>query len=371
MNIGIDARNTGKKRTGIGIYIEKIVEELNKSDKENNYYLYSDGEIDFDFKLNTNFKKIENIGSKLKFYFGMPKLIQKDKIDVYWGTHYILPNKPKNVRFILTIHDLAIIKLKTVGSYKTTLMQKLFWKKSVKRADEIITISEATKKDIIEIYGVPEEKINVTYPGTNFEKQANEIEKKGIEEIEEKYKIKNTPFLFFLSTIEPRKNIETLIKAFDYIKENENLNLKLIIAGGLGWKYANVLKLYEESKYKDDIIMPGYITKKEKQYFYDNAICFVYPSLYEGFGLPILEAMAYKTLVVTANNSSLPEAGGEAAFYYENTLDKRALGKRILEVMNLSEEEKENKKQKGLVQVNKFTWKECAEKTFKILSIGR
>lgn len=173
--------------------------------------------------------------------------------------------------------------------------------------------------------------------------------------------------MFFLSTIEPRKNIETLIRAFNYIKRKEDTNLKLIIAGGFGWKYGEVIRLFEESEFREDIIMPGYISKEEKKYFYENASCFVYPSLYEGFGLPILEAMANGTLVITANNSSLPEVGGEAAFYYESAFNYGELGNKTIEILNLSEKEKQERREEGMKQVKKFTWEKCAKETFEVL----
>lgn len=295
--------------------------------------------------------------------------MQSDQIDVFWGTQHCLPKRnkySKNIRFVLTIHDLAIKKLKTVGSLKNTIIQKLFLKKSLINANKIIAISKATKKDIIEFYKIEEEKIDVIYNGTNFAEN-QELSKSEEKEIQEKFKIKDTPFLFFLSTIEPRKNIPTLIKAFNYIKEKEKLSLKLILAGGLGWKYEEVIKLFEESKYKNDIIMPGYISKEEKKYLYDNAVCFVYPSLYEGFGLPILEAMSNKCLVLTSNNSSLPEVGGDASYYYENILDYKELGNKILEVISISKEEKEERIEKGLNQIKKFTWEDCANNTIKRL----
>lgn len=270
----------------------------------------------------------------------------------------------KNIRYVLTIHDLAIKKLKTVGSLKNTIIQKLFLKKSLINADKIIAISKATKNDIIEIFKIKEDKVDVIYNGTNFS-SIEPLSKKQEEEIQEKLKIKDTPFLFFLSTIEPRKNLPTLIKAFNYIKEKENIALKLVLAGGLGWKYEEVIKLFEESKFKEDIIMPGYISKEEKKYLYENSECFVYPSLYEGFGLPILEAMSNKCLVLTANNSSLPEVGGDIAYYYNNVLDYEELGNKIIEVINLKQEEKTKKIEQGLEQVKKFTWEKCAKETIK------
>ncbi len=307
----------------------------------------------------------------LFIYFKLPKILKEDKVDVFWGTQHCLPKKnkyTKNIKFVLTIHDLAIKKFKTVGSFKNTLVQKIFLGKSMKNADEIIAISKATKQDIIDLYKVPDNKIKIVYNGANISKNSKEITNEQEKEIKEKFSIKDIPYIFFISTIEPRKNVETLIKAFNYIKEKENTNLKLIIAGGLGWKYENVIKLYEESKYKEDIIMPGYISSEEKVYLYANTKCFVYPSLYEGFGLPILEAMANKALVVTANNSSLPEVGGDVAFYYNDTLNYEELGKKVMEVMKLDELEKSKRIEKGLEQVKKFSWEKCAKETLKVIS---
>lgn len=236
----------------------------------------------------------------------------------------------------------------------------------MRNADHFVAISEATKKDIMDLYNVCEDKITKVYNGSNIE-IVNEITKEEESEIKQKFKIEDSKYIFFISTIEPRKNVATLIKAFNYIKEKESASLKLILAGGLGWKYSDVLKLYEESKYKEDIVMPGYISKKEKKYLFENAKCFVYPSLYEGFGIPVLEAMANSTIVVTSNISSLPEVGGEAAIYFDNVLNYEELAEKIEKAMNLSEEEKKKRIEKGLEQVKKFTWDKCAKETVEVI----
>lgn len=271
----------------------------------------------------------------------------------------------KDMKFVVTIHDLAIEKLKTVGSVKNTIIQKLFLERSIKAADEIIAISEATKKDIMDIYNIDGRGIKVIYNGSKLGEEIK-VTKEQEKEIEKKFNIGNAPYVFFLSTIEPRKNVATLIKAFNYIKRKEDISLKLIIAGGLGWKYEDVIKLYEESEHKEDIIMPGYISKEEKKYLYEHASCFVYPSLYEGFGLPVLEAMEGGAVVITTSISSLPEVGGDAAFYFNNVYDYAELGNKILEVINLNEEERKTHVEAGLKQAKKFTWEKCAKETLEI-----
>lgn len=371
MNIGIDARGLDGNRSGIPIYIEEIVKQISNLDTDNKYILYSTRKVNIKENLNDNIiiKDQERRFGSFWMYLKLPKILKEDNIDIFWGTQHLLPmrNKyTKNIKFVLTIHDLAIKKLKTVGSLKNTIIQKLFVKRSLKAADKVIAISEATKKDIIELYKINEDKITIIYNGTNLIENTYDLTKEQEKEIQEKFGIKETPYLFFLSTIEPRKNVPTLVKAYEYIR-NKNENLKLILAGGLGWKYEGVLELVENSNYKDDIVMPGYISKEEKEYLFKNASCFVYPSLYEGFGLPILEAMINKQIVVTANNSSLPEVGGEAAFYYVETLNFENLGNKIIEAINLKEEERKKRVELGLAQAKKFTWEKCAKETLQII----
>ena len=371
MNIGIDARGLDGNRSGIPIYIEEIVKQISNIDNKNKYILYSTRKVKINEKLNDNIiiKDEERRFGSFWMYLRLPKILKNDNVDVFWGTQHLLPMRnryTKNIKFVLTIHDLAIKKLKTVGSLKNTIIQKLFVQRSLKSADKIIAISEATKKDIIELYRISKEKITVVYNGTNLKENNYDLTHEKENEIQEKYKIKEIPFIFFLSTIEPRKNVETLIKAYEYIlKEGENV--KLILAGGLGWKYDRVLELIKKSAFKQDIYLPGYISKEEKEYLFKNAKCFVYPSLYEGFGLPILEAMINKQIVVTANNSSLPEVGGQAAFYYNETLNCENLGNRIIEVLHLSEEERNKRVEQGLEQAKKFTWEKCAKETLEII----
>lgn len=241
----------------------------------------------------------------------------------------------------------------------------LFLKRSIKNADKIIAISEATKNDIIELFEIKPEKIQTIYNGTNINSEYKVTEKEE-QEIKEKFDIQSTPYIFFISTIEPRKNIPTLIKAYNYVRE-KGIDLKLIIAGGLGWKYENILKEIEESKYKEDINLPGYVSKEEKQYLLKNTKALVYPSLYEGFGLPILEAMANGALVITSNVSSLPEVGGDIAYYYNNVLNHEELGEKIIQVLNISEEAKQEKLEQGLEQVKRFTWEKCAKETLEVI----
>lgn len=370
--IGIDGRGLDLKRTGITTYISEVIKRLNEIDHENKYYIYSNKDVILDFELNDNFeiRRYKCKKGTLGYYFKLPKILKQDNVDVLWGTQHCLPMRnsfTNDIKFVLTVHDLAIHKLKTVGELKNTIIQRLFLKRSCKHANVIMADSKATKDDIIEIFKIKEEKIKVVYLGTNFTGEYN-VTKKQEEEIENKFNIKNKNYLFFLSTIEPRKNLDTAIRAFEKYKEEKKSDLKFIISGGIGWKCEKTLEMIDNSKYKEDIIRTGYITKEEKEYFFKNCKAFLYPSLYEGFGLPVLEAMQKGAVVITSNISSIPEVGGDAALYLNNVYDVNELEALIERALTLDEESKKTIIQKGYEQVKKFTWEDCAKEVLEILS---
>lgn len=372
IRIGIDARGLDKTKTGIATYIEEVIKKINAQENDKNeYILYSNREINIDAELKKNIivKNCSKPLGTLWLYFVLPKMLKEDDIDLFWGTQHCLPmrNKyTKDIIYILTVHDLAIHKLKNVGELKNTIIQRLFLKKSCKKADLIMADSKATKEDIKEIFKIKDDKINVVYLGTNFS-EGYSVNKDEESEILNKFKVEDKNYLFFVSTIEPRKNIITLVKAFEKLKESKKSTLKLILAGGLGWKYEEILEAINNSKYKDEINLAGYISKKEKECLLHNAKCFVYPSLYEGFGLPILEAMANEAIVVTSNISSIPEVGGDVAYYFNDVKDFTELSKVIKKVLTISDEEKKKKIKQGIEQTKKFTWDKCANEILEIL----
>lgn len=369
MNIGIDARALTKNKAGIGTYTYKIIEYLNKYDKENNYVLFSNKDVVIDFELNENwriYKENSRIGT-FWIYFKLPKILKENDIDVFWGTQHCLPKRnkyTKQIKYVLTIHDIAIKKFKNLGSFYNTIIQKLVLKKSCNNANKIIAVSKSTKKDLIDILGVDNDKIQVIYEGIDQKTNESKIGLKREKEIIEKYGLEKNKYIFFLSTIEPRKNLITAVKAFDLIKEN-TVNLKFVISGGRGWKYKETMDRIQNSKFNKDIILTGYISTEEKEVFFKNAIAFIYPSLYEGFGIPVLEAMKNGSIVITSNNSSLPEVGGNSAFYLNHETDEFELSKLIKKCLTLSDEERNQRINEGYQTVKNFTWEKCAKETLK------
>lgn len=298
MRIGIDARPLTSKKAGIGYYLEGLLKEIIKNDKENEYYLFSDREICFDIEAE-NLHKIQAEGSikKTLWYFMLlPKVLKKYKINLFWGTQHVLPLiKDKSLKKVLTIHDLVCYEYPETMSKYNKIINKLLLPYSVKSADEIIAVSNSTKEGILKNFeSSVGDKVSVIYEDVEIKNEINfDIDRK-----KDKY-------ILFIGTIEPRKNITTLLDAYELIRDK--IDIKLIIAGKLGWdsdKFKNSLK---NNKYYEDIQYLDYISNEEKLNLLRKCTLFVFPSVYEGFGLPVLEAMRLGAIPIVSNVSSLDE----------------------------------------------------------------
>jgi mannosyltransferase B len=354
------------KKTGVGWYIYNIVRELNKS-KKNKYiaeFINFFGkynvrkEIDCDIKIRENklmpYKVYDFLTKKIKISHN---LIFGTKSDIYHFFNFTIPKNIKG-KVINTIYDTVFISApETMGDRKEIEEYKY----GAKKSDLIITISESAKKDIINHLQVPEDKIRIVYPGIDLEKYSKIIEKKELKKIREKYKLPEK-YILYLGTIEPRKNIERIVKSFLEYKNLFKSNIKLVLAGGKGWKYDKIMELVEQNK--DKIILTGYVEEEDKVLLYKMSEIFVFPSLYEGFGMPVLEAMACEIPVITSNVSSLPEVAGEAGVLVDPLNEKEMVEAydRILSDENLKRE----MIKKGIEQSKKFQWKESAKKLEKI-----
>ena len=366
MRIGIDARPLiAEKITGIGTYLLNVLDYIFEKDQENEYILYTNKPLNKKYMYSSRIteKCIDGKVGTIWLRYVLPSIIKKDNIDVFWGTQHILPKKVKGIKYVLTVHDLALLLNPSWGTIVNSLMQNIFARLSIRSADKIIADSLSTKKDICKICKVRNEKIDVVYLG-NIK---NDIIWVGntISDLIQKYDIKG-PYYLYLGTIEPRKNIETIITAFEIIAKKEKDTI-LVLAGGLGWKYKNILRHIKNSPYNNRIIMTGYINEKEKKVLLKNCICFLFPSHYEGFGLPILEAFSNNAMVITSYNSSLAEVGGNAAFYVKNENSVKELSDLMCEVRQLSSDEIIKRIELGNRQVEKFSWQECGEKTWKTI----
>lgn len=376
---------------GISNYEYQLVSSWMEHHPEHEYYLLSRRDTCFQGQQLPENWHIVNTPwvidkQKLWFLFELPKLIRELKLDAYWGPNYSLPQKVSGVRYCLSVHDLAIFKFRHVGQWKNAIKIKLFLRRDIKNAAKVFAISESTKRDLISMFGVPPEKIRVTYlSGGDERKRLEKHGQNGIQARPEGNQTAYTPdkqlehtpnirpeirqldsLFLFVGTIEPRKNILTIIKGYEqYCNETAAASkepLPLVLAGARGWNCEAIYQAVESSPYRAKILMPGYITDDEKEMLFQKAKAFLYPSLYEGFGIPVLEAFSRGVPVVTANNSSLPEVGGDAAFYMD-TMDAGKLAAYLKELSELQELRLKELQERMKQQVAKFSWERCAEET--------
>jgi glycosyltransferase involved in cell wall biosynthesis len=390
MIIGIDIRMLARgTRTGVEEYTLNLLSYLIPLNKNVRYRLFYNGfrKINLDC-LNYPWLKEENVklvsykipnqllnlSSRLLNYPKLDKLL--GGVDVFFSPHIFLSAISRKCPNVITFHDLSFEQYSEFYS-----AGKNYWhfsmspKNQAKRANKIIAVSQSTKDDLIKLYNIEPNKIKVVYSGINpvFSIQYSVF---SIPEIRKKYDLPEK-YILYLGTLEPRKNIIGLIKAFEKLKtsfkfqspiiaEDKVSSFKLVIAGSKGWLYENIFKTADKSSVKNDIIFTGFIDDKDKPILYGLADLFVYPSFYEGFGFPPLEAMACQTPVITSNFSSIPEAVGDAAIMVNPyNLDELATAMKLVlldkNLQNLMIE-------KGLKQVKKFSWQKCAEETLKVLT---
>jgi len=363
MIIGIDAsRAFGRERTGIEEYSYQIIKRLAemKINHQVVLYLRKKDLTGVDFNLPNNFKL--KIISLPRFWtqIGLASEMMISKPDVLFVPSYAVPqiHSPKTV---VTVHGLEYRRCPECYSLKERFNLELNTRFSIKWASKIIVPSENTKRDLIEFYGVSSDKIKVIAHGARI---ANCPEYSGLR-IANKDKKKNFNILF-IGRLEKRKNLVNLIKAFNLFKKTYNLQsttYNLVLAGKRGFGFEEIKKAIKESPYKKDIILKNYISEEEKSELYKNADLFVFPSFYEGFGLPILEAMSYRVPVICSNNSSLPEvSGGSVLLVDPNNI------KEISEAMNkvFSNDDLKNKMiKKGFENIKKFSWEKCARETIR------
>ncbi len=335
--------------------------ELAKLDKKNEYVIFLPSRPTSDMPKETDKWRYEIVHDrKLWTVFGLTrKRLEKAKIDVFYSpSHYGVLFCP--CPQVISILDVSYKYFPDMFK-KRDLAQLAVWGgHSVKNAAKIITISDSSRNDIIKEYGVDPNIVKTVYLGLKFENLKSQTNSK---EVMEKYNI-NDPFILFVGTLQPRKNIVRLIEAFSQIPPSYS-PLKLVIIGRKGWNYSEILEAPKKYNVEESVIFLENVTDEDLPAFYKKTELFVLPSLYEGFGLPVLEAMRYGAPVATSNISSLPEAGGTAAIYFdpENTNDIASKIEMVLKDKKL----RDKMIKEGHEQVKKFSWEKAAKQTLAVL----
>jgi len=378
MKIGIDIRNIGKKRTGDEVVFFNLVKNLAKisakggpaSGWDNTYLLFTDildkdiiASIRFDLGIKDNDKfKIISLKSAGKFIWNawiLPRYLKKNPVDIY-HTQYILPFfVSKKIKLVTTIHDVSFNAHPEMIGKIDLLFLKLLIPKSLKKASQIITVSEFTKNEIIKFYNINSEKIEVAHNavGGNF---LQDVSEEKLQSVKNKYNLPEK-FILYIGTMQPRKNLPTLIEAYAKIK-NTNPEIKLVLCGNINSHNFDkgINQKIEEHLIQEDVIFPGFIDEEDKPAIFKLSQIFCYPSLYEGFGIPLLEAFASNIPVVASDIPAHREVGEKSISYFEpkNVANCSQKIKILIERPDL----RDNLTQKGISQLANFSWRKSTQK---------
>ncbi len=369
MIFGIDANEANvERKVGVSEYSFELLRQFNElSPEESEWQIYLKNSPRDEFPKERRNWKYNVFGpTKLWTQIALPLMLyrQKNKPDVFFSPGHYAPRFSPVPR-VISIMDLAFFHFPEYFTKKDLIQLHNWTKYSVKAAKKIITISEATKNDIIKLYSVPEEKIEVIYPGIKHTFLTLKSMSKA--DIQEKYDISDH-YVLFVGTLQPRKNIEKLIEAFALAKKSlvdTCQGLQLVIVGKKGWQFESILSAPQRFNVEESVKFLDFVPDDDLAALYKNAQLFAFPSLYEGFGLPVLEAMRYGCPVLTSNISSLPEAGGDAA-YYINPNDAKDIAQGIEKIISNSRLRSEMI-EKGKKQIAKFSWEKAAKETLAVL----
>ncbi len=363
MKIGIDARLWNE--TGVGRYIRNLVKELQILDKKNDYILFvrkSDYQkvtyqiSNSKFQIKIADVRWHTIDEQLK----LPQILNKENLDLVHFPYFSVPIRYQEP-FVMTMHDLIINHFPTGKASKLPLYlyqlkragYNYVVSKAVNRAKKIIVPLNAVKDDLKRTLEVDVKKIVVTYEGFD-----EKIAESG------KMQIDSTKYFLYVGNAYPHKNIEKLIKAFSAFRTLKNLDFQLVLVGKEDYFYKKLIEKIKIQNYSG-VIIKNNVSDKELSHLYHNAIALVAPSLMEGFGLPVLEAMASGCLVLASDISSYREVAADAAIYFDKS-SVEDIKNILVQVSNFSELERKKFIEKGLGRVKNFSWKKMAQETLRV-----
>lgn len=385
MRIFIDARVLlNKKGGGVTEYGRLMISHLLMAGSQHNFILFTNrfknsvkkllsslagGE---EFLGKTFYQELNlNIPNRLfdlsNFFFSQPKIDKLIQADIFYNPHFNNLSLDDFSKYVLTVHDLSFFHFPDFFSWR----QKLWhWRQRIKdrlkKANQIIAVSDFTAQDIVEEFHLPSTKVKRIYAGVNpFFSRLQSDDPKLVEF--QKEKEIHQPFILSVSALEPRKNIVGLIKTFNLLKTKPVFrDLVLLIVGPLGWLYKEIFKEAKRSPVSRDIRFWGRATEEELKYLYNLAELFVYPSFFEGFGFPPLEAQACGAPVVASNRSSLPEIIGDSALLVDPwRLDEIAVA---IEAVLTDDQLRQDLSFKGLANIKRFNWQKTAQEVLNLLT---
>lgn len=365
MVIGIDGNEANvDKSVGVSVYTQELLK-----------YFASVASNDLQFIVYLRIPKKKHLPRQKKYFkykvINTPRLWRDlrfpwylythNEIDVLFSPAHYTPRFCP-VPVVVTIHDTSYEYFPHEFLKKDLFKLKAWTTHAIKQAKTVIAVSESTKRDIVKNYKITAKDVNIVMNG--FKKHQDVRSKKTSAQVMKKYDLKKHEYILYVGTLQPRKNITTLIKSFEQVHKLRPY-VKLVIVGRKGWLYHEFFSTAQQLGLQDSILFTGYVPDEDLPHLYKNAGVFVMPSLYEGFGIPLLEAMYYGCPVISSNTSSLPEVGGDAAIYF-NPRNVNQLTKKIIEV--LGKKSLRNKLVKaGKKQYKKFSWKKSASETLQLI----
>lgn len=371
MIIGIDGNEANvQKRVGISEYAYQLLEQFASFEfakhKNINFVVYLKDKpknLPPESK-NWHYRVLKPGKLWTQWRLPLDLYVHKPHPDVFFSmTHYAPRFSP--VPTVVAVMDVAYMRFPELFNANDLYQLRNWTNYSVKNAKKVLTISNSSRDDIIKAYRTPVEKVVTIYPGI---KNMLSLEPRvfSMNQLKTKYHIADN-FILFVGTLQPRKNIVRLIEAFSKVKkqESETKDLNLVIIGRRGWQYEEILAAPEKYGVADEVKILENVSDDELDVFYQHALCYVLPSLYEGFGLPVVEAMQRGCPVITSNVSSLPEAGGDAALYVdpENVDD---IAEKIMQLVT-DKKLRHELIEKGKKQIQKFSWEKAAKETLDVL----
>ena len=370
LTIGFDGYPFVEPLTGIGHYAYHVLKGIaGKERVKVNLYTHTLIPEDTAPGLFISLVDLENVRYRFhpipsrilfgtKFWFGLgavvltPILLALDRNDVFFAPNYLSPPLFRVIgKKVITVHDCTFAFYPDLLRQETLKHLLRYLPKEVRRASKIIADSRQTKKDIQEIYSLPPEKIQVIFPGNPIQDTSLVLPLK-------------KPYLLFVGTLEPRKNIVSVLDAYEIVRK-KGILLNLYLVGKVGWKSDQILARLTSHPFSGAISHASYVSSEDLAAYYKEAFCLLFPSLYEGFGFPVLEAMSLGCPVITTRLSSLPEVGEDACLYVEPDANSIAGG-----IIDLYENEqlRDSLVLRGKRQAQKFSWEKCAQQTLEVLA---
>lgn len=369
MHIALNARHMMKDRLeGIGTVTHEVMSRIVEKYPEDKFDYYFDRDFDSEFIHGANVEGHSyfppaRLPVLIRYWMDRPvkRNIRKKNPDVFFSPDGFLP-KQLNVPKVTMVHDIAFIRNPLHVKPRIRKFYAKWMPQYIRDADHIITVSHFSKREMIAEYNILPEKVSVVYNGVS--KKYHPISNEGAQEIRDQY-LNGKPFFLYLGAIHPRKNILTLLRAFDQFKNTTGTDYQLMVAGRPTWYTKEVFKAVAESKWQEDIHLPGFIDSNTARKFLASADALIYPSRYEGFGLPVVEAMASGTPVICSNSASLPEIAGDAALYF----DPSDVDSLVDHMLNIAKDPELGQKLSyaGYHQVQQFSWDKAAEEVYSIL----